>query len=90
MPKSYIPNLYNTNTSVNRTLASVPLVSVLKRFDRIKLAPLPKMASARWLSVVCMSYFSCQAINNTPSKFLNVNGVNVFVCLLHSNCDVFT
>ena len=90
MPKSYIPNLFNTNTSVNRTLGSVPLVPVLKRFDCIKLARLPKVASARGLSIVCMSYFSCQAIHNTPLKFLNVNGVNVFVCLLHSNCDVFT
>ena len=76
MPKSYIPDLYNTHTSVNRTLGSVPVVSVLKRFDCIKLARLPKMASARWFSIVCMSYFSCQAINNTPIKFLNVNGVN--------------
>ena len=33
MPKSYIPSLYNTDTSVKRTLGSVPLVSVLKRFD---------------------------------------------------------
>ena len=33
--KSHIPYLYNTDTSVKRTLGSVPLVSVLKRFDRI-------------------------------------------------------
>ena len=35
MPKiiTYIPYLYNTDTSVKRTLGSVPLVSVLKRFD---------------------------------------------------------
>ena len=31
--KSYIPYLYNTDTSVKRTLGSVPLVSVLNRFD---------------------------------------------------------
>ena len=31
--KSYIPYLYNTATSVKRTLSSVPLVSILKRFD---------------------------------------------------------
>ena len=31
--KSYIPYLYNTDTSVKRTIGSVPLVSVLKRFD---------------------------------------------------------
>ena len=31
--KSYIPYLYNTATSVKRTLSSVSLVSVLKRFD---------------------------------------------------------
>ena len=31
--KSCIPYLYNTDTSVKRTLGSVPLVSVLKRFD---------------------------------------------------------
>ena len=31
--KSYIPYLYYTDTSVKRTLGSVPLVSVLKRFD---------------------------------------------------------
>ena len=33
--KSYIPYLYtcNTDTSVKWTLGSVPLVSVLKRFD---------------------------------------------------------
>ena len=31
--KSYIPYLYNTDTSVKQTLGSVPLVSVLKRFD---------------------------------------------------------
>ena len=31
--KSYIPYLFNTETSVKRTLGSVPLVSVLKRFD---------------------------------------------------------
>ena len=32
-PKSYIPYLYNTDTSVKRTLGSVPLLSVLKRLD---------------------------------------------------------
>ena len=31
--KSYIPYLYNTDTSVKWTLGSVNLVSVLKRFD---------------------------------------------------------
>ena len=31
--KSYIPYPYNTDKSVNRTIGSVPLVSVLKRFD---------------------------------------------------------
>ena len=31
--KSYVPYLYNTDTSVKWTLGSVPLVSVLKRFD---------------------------------------------------------
>ena len=30
---SYIPYLYHTDTSVKRTIGSVPLVSVLKRFD---------------------------------------------------------
>jgi len=33
MPKSYIPYLYNTDTSVKRTIGAVPLVFVLKRFD---------------------------------------------------------
>ena len=33
--KSCIPYLYNTDTSVKRTLGSAPLVSVLKRFDFI-------------------------------------------------------
>ena len=33
--KSYIPYLYNTDTSVKRTLGSVPLFSVLKRLDCI-------------------------------------------------------
>ena len=31
--KSYILYLYNTDTSVKWTLGSVPLVSILKRFD---------------------------------------------------------
>ena len=31
--KSYIPYLYNTDISVKRTIDSVPLVSVLRRFD---------------------------------------------------------
>ena len=31
--KSYILYLYNTETSIKRTIGSVPLVSVLKRFD---------------------------------------------------------
>ena len=31
--KSNILNLYNTDTSVKRTLGSVPLVSILKRFN---------------------------------------------------------
>ena len=31
--KSFIPYLYDTDTSVNRMLGSVPLVSVSKRFD---------------------------------------------------------
>ena len=31
--KLYIPYLYNTDTSVKRTLGSVSLVTVLKRFD---------------------------------------------------------
>ena len=30
MPKSYIPNFYNTNTSVNRTLGSVPFGARIK------------------------------------------------------------
>ena len=34
-PKSHIPYLYSTDTSVKRTVGSVPLVSVLKRFDCI-------------------------------------------------------
>ena len=34
-PKSYIPYLCSTDTSVKQTLGSVPLVSVLKRFDCI-------------------------------------------------------
>ena len=33
--KSYIPCRYDTDSSIKRTLGSVPLVSVLKRFDRI-------------------------------------------------------
>ena len=33
--KPYIPYLYNTDTTVKRTLSSVPLVSVLKRSDCI-------------------------------------------------------
>ena len=35
--KLYIHYLCNTDTSVKRTLGSVPLVSVLKRFDSITL-----------------------------------------------------
>ena len=31
--KSYIPCLYNTDISVKRTTGSVPLVSILRRFD---------------------------------------------------------
>ena len=31
--KSCIPYLYNTDTSVKRTIGSVSLVSILKRFD---------------------------------------------------------
>ena len=34
--KSYIPYLYNMDASVKQTLGSVPLVSVLKRFDCIR------------------------------------------------------
>ena len=34
--KSHIPYLYNKDTSVKWTLGSVPLVSVLKRFDCTK------------------------------------------------------
>ena len=37
MPKSYIPCLYNTDTSLKRIIGSVPLVSILKRFDCMKL-----------------------------------------------------
>ena len=33
MPKIIHPYLYNTDTSVERTLGSIPLMSVLKRFD---------------------------------------------------------
>ena len=33
MPKSYIPYLYNADTSVKWTIGAVPLVFVLKRFD---------------------------------------------------------
>ena len=36
---SYIPYLYSTDTSVKRTLGSVPLVSLLKRFDYLKPRP---------------------------------------------------
>ena len=31
--KPYLPYIYDTDTSLNRTLGSVPLVSVLKRID---------------------------------------------------------
>ena len=63
MPKSYIPNLYNTNTSVNRTLSSVPFVSILKRFDCISSVT---QDGVRKVVVNCLSYFSYQAINNSP------------------------
>ena len=33
MPKIIHPYPYNTDTSAKRTLGSVPLVSILKRFD---------------------------------------------------------
>ena len=45
--KSYIPYLYNTDTSVKRTLGSVPLVSVLKRFDCITCADVPNDCSQK-------------------------------------------
>ena len=35
--KSYIPYLYNTDTSIKRTIGSVPVMSVLKRFNCIDL-----------------------------------------------------
>ena len=63
MPKSYIPNLYNTNTSVNRTLSSVPFVLILKRFDCISSVT---QDGVRKVVVNCLSYFSYQAINNSP------------------------
>ena len=63
MPKSYIPNLYNTNTSVNRTLSSVPFVLILKRFDSISSVT---QDGVRKVVVNCLSYFSYQAINNSP------------------------
>ena len=56
--KSYTPNLYNTNTSVKWTvIGSVPLVSVLKRFDCIgiflPLSKLKKLNDLRLFIVLC-------------------------------------
>ena len=47
---SYIPYLYHTDTAVKRTIGSVPLVSVLKRFDCIYLRS--KMSLLIWLFVI--------------------------------------
>ena len=46
-PKSYIPYLYNTDTSVKQTLGSVPLVSILKRFDCIIVVATAKKCSKK-------------------------------------------
>ena len=47
--KSYIPYLYNMDTSVKRTLGSVPLVSVLKRFDCIRCMEDSVKNNASWV-----------------------------------------
>ena len=43
--KSYIPYPFNTDTSVKRTLGSVTLLSVLKRFDYTCLTKLDQAVS---------------------------------------------
>ena len=47
--KSYIPYLYNMDTSVKRTLGSVPLVCVLKRFDCIRCVEDSVKNNASWV-----------------------------------------
>ena len=95
--KSKIPYLYNTDTSVKRTLGSVPLVSVLKRFDYryiqrlclLKSFPGPKFVSPNWRCPVNRSVpkerFHC--INNLilaaydHSKYSGNYQLHVFTCI---------
>ena len=49
--KSYIPYLYNTDSSVKWTLGSVPLVSVLKRFYCIEVFKGPRLSTHKILDL---------------------------------------
>ena len=49
--ESYIPYLYNTDSSVKWTLGSVPLVSVLKRFYCIEVFKEPRLSTHKILDL---------------------------------------
>ena len=75
MPKSYIPSLYNTDTSVKRTLGSVPLVSVLKRFDcKLYFFILWPFHLFPWASYL-MTYYP--GLSNICRSIINYTTINV-------------
>ena len=75
MPKSYIPYLYNTDTSVKRTLGSVPLVSVLKRFGcKLYFFILWPFHLFPWASYL-MTYYP--GISNICRSIINYTTINV-------------
>ena len=66
MPKIIHPYPYNTDTSAKRTLGSVPLVSILKRFDCtcMSLDWIPKsfVSHIEELACLCMYFTTVSAI----------------------------
>ena len=74
-PKSYIPYLYDTDTSVKRTLGSVILVSVLKRFDCTNLY----VASVNTTSGLRSLKFTGRRLwNSLPTSVTNSNSLRIF------------
>ena len=59
-------------------IARLPKVEVRSVSTRVE----NEMASARWFSIICLSFFSCQIMNQVLVEFLDVNKLNVFAIYL--------
>ena len=72
--KSYIPYLYNTDTSVKRTFDSVILVSVLKRFVCFYVASI----NTTQYGLRSLKFAGPRLWNSLPTSVTNSNSLRIF------------